>query len=165
MSTPSGSTLRQVDQNELRFNSSAAIAVLLTAYVVDRWQVVAFQAGVMLLTALHLGFGPYVLLYRLVLRPAGIVRPDLRADNPEPHRFASMIGTLVATSAAVLLATGRIVAGWGVVWLLVSLASAAVAGWCAGCFTYYMLNRLGLGGVFRHAPVAGTFPGSRPPKA
>lgn len=164
MDTTNGSGARQVDQSELRFNSSLVIAVLVTAFIIDRWQLVAFQAGVMLLTALRFGLGPYVILYRAVLRPAGVVRPDLRADNPEPHRFAAMVGTIVAATAAYLLATGRSVAGWALVWLLMSLATAAVAGWCAGCFTYYMLNRLGLRSVFRYAPIAGTFPGSRPPK-
>jgi hypothetical protein len=165
MSTESRSSARQVDQGELRFNSSLVIAVLVTAFITDRWQLVAFHAGVMFLTALHLSLGPYVLLYRAVLRRAGLVRPDLRPDNPEPHRFAAMIGTIVASSGAYLLATGRTVAGWGVVWLLISLATAAVAGWCAGCFTYYAMNRLGLRAVFRYGPIAGTFPGSRPPKA
>jgi hypothetical protein len=164
MSATGGASGRLVDQNELRTNSALVIAVLWTAFVTDRWEIVAFQAGAMLLTALHLSLGPYVILYRTVLRPAGIVRPDPRADNPEPHRFASMVGTIVASTATYLLATGRSVAGWGVVWLLISLATTAVAGWCAGCFTYYMMNRLGLGGLFKYAPVAGTFPGSRPPK-
>lgn len=164
MNPTGGAAARQVDQNELRVNSSLVIAVLALAFVTDRWQLVAFQAGVMALTALRLSLGPYVLLYRAVLRPAGIVRPDLRVDNPEPHRFAAMVGTIVASTATYLLVTGRSIAGWAVVWLLMSLATTAVAGWCAGCFTYYTMNRLGLRGLFKHAPIAGTFPGSRPPK-
>lgn len=160
----SGSSVREVDQNELRFNSSLAIAVLATAFIANRWQLVAFQAGVMSLTALRFGSGPYVLLYRTLLRPAGILREDRRADNPEPHRFASMVGAIVASTATYLLATGRSTAGWAAVWLLISLAVIAVAGWCAGCFTYYTLNRLGLRGWFPYAPISGGLPGARPPK-
>jgi hypothetical protein len=155
---------RTVDQNELRVNSTLVITVLITAFVINRWELVAFQAGALFLTTLHLSLGPYVALYRHVLRPAGIVKPDLRVDNPEPHRFAAMFGTVVASTATYLLATGRSVAGWGFVWLLMSLAAAGFAGWCAGCFTYYMLNRLGLRGVFKYTPIEGTFPGVRPPK-
>jgi hypothetical protein len=159
------SNVRQVDQNELRVNATLVVTVLVTAFIVNRWELVAFQAGALFLTALHLSLGPYVALYRHILRPAGIVKPDLRVDNPEPHRFAAMFGTIVASSATYLLATGRSVAGWAMAWLLITLAAAGLAGWCAGCFTYYMMNRLGLRRVFKHAPIQGTFPGARPPKA
>jgi uncharacterized protein DUF4395 len=156
---------RKVDQNELRVNSALVITVLVTAFVFNRWELVAFQTLALFLTAAHLSLGPYVVLYRHVLHRAGIVKPDLRVDNPEPHRFAAMFGTMVSSAATYFLATGRSVAGWGLVWLLIALASAGLAGWCAGCFTYYMMNRLGLRGLFRYTPVEGTFPGARPPKS
>lgn len=156
---------RTVDQNELRVNATLVITVLITAFVIDRWELVAFQSCALFLTTVHLSLGPYIVLYRSLLRPAGIVKPDLRVDNPEPHRFAAMFGTIVSSTAAYFLATGRSVAGWGLVWLLISLAAAGLAGWCAGCFTYYMMNRLGLRRLFRYAPINGTFPGVRPPKA
>lgn len=158
------SNTRKVDQNELRVNQIMVICVLITAFVVNRWELVAFQAGAFFLTALNLSLGPYVILYRHVLRPAGIVKQDIRADNPEAHRFATMFGTVVVSSAAYFLATGNSVWGWGLVWLLISLASVGYAGWCAGCFTYYMMNRLGFRGQFKYAPIKGTFPGVRPPK-
>jgi hypothetical protein len=155
---------RTVDQNELRVNATLVVTVLITAFVINRWELVAIQAAALFLTTVQLGLGPYVALYRYILRPAGIVKPDLRVDNPEPHRFAAMFGTIVASTAAYLLAAGRAVAGWGLVWLLIILAAAGLGGWCAGCFTYYMMNRLGLGGLFKHPPIKGTFPGARPPK-
>jgi len=156
--------LNNVDQSELRVNSALVIIGLVTAFVIKRWELVAFQAGALFLTTLHLSLGPYVALYRHILRPAGIVKPDLRVDKAEPHRFATMFGTIVATTAAYLLATGRNGAGWGLVWLLISLATAGFSGWCAGCFVYYIMNRLGFRKLFKHAPVANTFPGLRPPK-
>ncbi|SRR6266545_3894179 len=158
-------TGRSVDQNELRVNQILVITVLVTASIINRWELVAFQAAALFLTALHSSLGPYVILYRHILRPAGIVKPDFRADNPEPHRFAATFGTIVAATATYLLATGRSVAGWELAWLLIFLAAAGLAGWCAGCFTYYLLNRLGLRRLFRHTPIKGTFPGARPPKA
>ena len=158
------SNSRRVDQSELRVNQAMVITVLTTAFIVDRWELVAFQAGAFILTAANLSLGPYVVLYRKVLRPAGLVKPDIRVDNPEPHRFATMFGASVVSAAAFLLATGRSLAGWGLVWLLITLAAAGFAGWCAGCFTYYSMNRLGLHRLFRYAPVKGIFPGVRPPK-
>ncbi len=154
-----------VDQSDLRVNATLSVTVLVTAFIVDRWELVAFQACVLFLTAINPNLAPYIALYRHILRPAGIVKPDSRVDNLAPHRFAALFGTVVASTAAYLLATGRSNVGWGMVWLLISLAGAGFAGWCAGCFTYYMMNRLGLRGVFKYAPIKGTFPGVRPPKA
>ncbi len=154
-----------VDQSDLRVNASLAVTVLVTAFVINRWELVAFQAAALFLTAVNPGLGPYIAFYRRILRPAGIIKPDIRVDNLGPHRFAALFGTAVASSAAWLLATGRSVAGWSLVWLLIFLAGANVAGWCAGCFSYYMMNRLGLRSLFKYAPIEGTFPGLRPPKA
>jgi len=156
---------RIVDQAEMQVQRFFTIAVLLTAFVLDRWELVAVQSVIFGLTFLNPGFSPYIALYRHILQPAGLIRPDRRLDNPEPHRFASLIGLLVSLSAAVLLASGYASMGWGLVWLIVVLAGIAFAGWCAGCFTYYMVNRLGVKGFFRNAPISGAFPGSRPPRA
>ena len=143
---------------------AGGVALLAAAFVLDRWELVAFQAAALLLTALSLRLGPYVLLYRAVLRPAGLVKADVRVDNLAPHRFAALFGTAVAGSAAYLVASGKGTLGWGLVWLLISLASLNFAGWCAGCFTYYWLHRSGLRSLFPQAPIAGTFPGARPPR-
>lgn len=156
--------LSSVDQNELRVNTALVIIGLATAFVINRWELVAFQAGALFLTALHPSLGPHVAVYRHILRPAGIVTPDLRVDRMEPHRFATTFGMIVTTTAAYLLATGRSVAGWGLVWLLISLATVGFSGWCAGCCIYYTMNRLGFRRLFKHSPLAGTSPGGRPSK-
>ncbi|MCK9420679.1 MAG: DUF4395 domain-containing protein [Nitrospirae bacterium] len=154
-----------IDQTELRVHQFFIIIVFLTAYVLDQWELVALQSVIFCLTFLNPGFSPYIALYRHVLQPTGLFRPDLRPDNWAAHRFASMIGLLVSASAAYLLATGSASIGWGLVWLIIVLAGIAFSGWCAGCYTYYLLNRLGLKGFFSHAPIGGAFPGARPPKA
>jgi hypothetical protein len=154
-----------VDQTELRVNQFFTIIMFLTAFVLDRWELVALQSVIFGLAFLNLRFSPYVALYHYVLQPTGLVRPDLRLDNMAAHRFATMIGILVSSSAAYLLAAGYASIGWSLVWLIIILAGIAFSGWCAGCFTYYMLNRLGLKGFFKNAPICGVFPGSRPPKS
>jgi hypothetical protein len=155
---------RVVDQAEMRVQQFGVITLFLTAFVLDRWELVALQTVIFGLTFLNPRFSPFIALYRHVLQPVGLIRPDRRPDNEEPHRFATMIGLLVSSSATVLLAAGYASIGWGLVWLIVVLACIAFAGWCAGCFSYYMLNRLGLKGFFNYSPIGGAFPGSRPPK-
>ncbi len=154
--------VRKVDQNELRTNQALAITLLISAYILDDWRLVAVQSGVFLLTTISPWLGPYVLLYRILLKPLGIIKPDPRIDNPEAHRFATTVGIAVSGFASYFLFTGAAVAGWALVWLIVLLGALAFFGWCAGCFTYYVIHRLGIGGFFRHAPVPGSFPGARP---
>jgi hypothetical protein len=164
MKSKANEKAQMIDQSELRTNQLCVIAALLTSFVLDRWEVIAVQALFFALATLHPRLGPYGALYRNVLRPLGLARPDVRADNGEAHRFAGLVGMIVASSAAYLVASGHGLIGWGLVWLMVVLAAAAYAGWCAGCFSYYMLHRLGLTTYFRRPPINGVFPGARPPR-
>jgi hypothetical protein len=158
--------IRYLDQSEIRTQQALGPLLLMTAYVVASWRLVALQAGILLLTARYYDLGPYVLLYRLVLKPLRILEPDVRADNPEPHRFAAIFGGTVLSIAAYLLAARGAMAGWMLSWMVAILGGIAFFGWCAGCFMYYMLNRLGVGGFFGRAPIDGSaFPGARPPKS
>lgn len=106
---------------------------------------------------------PFSLLYRYVISPSGIMRSDYRLDNIQPHKFGQLIGALTVVIALGLITYGATVAGWSVVVVLILLTVVSYAGWCIGCFLYYQLNRLGLGGFFSHAPKdKSAFPGSRP---
>jgi hypothetical protein len=90
------------------------------------------------------------------------VKPDVLADNPEPHRFAQGFGAVVLAAGAIALFAGLPLLGWSLVWLVIALAALNLfAGFCAGCAVYYWLNRLNVPG-FVQSPPEGTFPGMRP---
>jgi hypothetical protein len=92
-------------------------------------------------------------IYQHGLRPAGIVKPDVVADNPEPHRFAQGLGGVVVAGSVAALLGGQAVLGWILAWVVVALAALNLfLGFCAGCFVYYQLNRLGVPG-FAHGPL------------
>lgn len=155
----------EVDQNELRFNQVLVSLMLLLAFFMSSWKWVAFQAGVFFIASLMPRLHPYRLIYVYLFLPLKIVKPDLREDRSEAHRFAVLLGFLMTTLSSYLIASGYSQIGWGIVWLIVALTVIAVLGWCAGCFTYYMLNRFGLSRFFKHGPVSCTIPGARPPKS
>ena len=74
-------------------------------------------------------------------------------DNPEPHRFAQGFGGVVLLAAIAALATGAMALGWALVGVVVVLAALNLfLGFCAGCFVYYQLNKLGVPG-FTHSPL------------
>ncbi|RDH84109.1 MAG: hypothetical protein DIZ80_08230 [endosymbiont of Galathealinum brachiosum] len=156
--------IQQVDQNELRVMQFCVMLMLLTGFILNQWEVIAAQVVIFLLTVISTSLNPFILLYRFILRPLNIINSDYREDHLQPHRFASSIGFFVSSCSVYFLITGNDVIGWGLSVLIVILGVFALSGWCAGCFSYYMINRIGLKGFFKYSPVNDSFPGARPPK-
>lgn len=145
--------LRQVDQNGLKTGQTLTIGLLILGFVLDVWPLVAFVALAQLLGALGTPYAPYALFYRHVLRDGGIVQPRVLPDNPEPHRFAMLVGAVFNGVATLALLTGLPLLGWVLVGIVVILANLNLwVGFCLGCWVYYRLNRLGVPG-FKYAPV------------
>ncbi|HEX6387119.1 MAG TPA: DUF4395 domain-containing protein [Anaerolineae bacterium] len=146
-------SVRKVDQSALKVNQAFIIGLLVLAFVLDNVWLVAFVGAVMLLGTAVPSLSLFKRIYQNGLRPAGIVKPDVIADNPEPHRFAQGFGGVVVAASVVVLLAGQAVAGWLLAWVVIVLAALNLfLGFCAGCFVYYQLNRLGVPG-FAHGPL------------
>ncbi|MCZ7543959.1 MAG: DUF4395 domain-containing protein [Anaerolineae bacterium] len=146
-------TVRKVDQAALRTNQASIIGLLIAAFVANAWPVVTFVAAVMLIGTVWPEAALFKWLYRRALRPAGLVKPDVIPDNPEPHQFAQGVGGVVLLLSTAAFLLGARVIGWAAAWLVIALAAANLfLGFCAGCFIYYQLNRLGVPG-FTVAPL------------
>lgn len=155
-----------VDHSAIKTGQALAVAVLAMAFLTNRWEPVAALAAIFLVSGLAFDWGPFTLIYRFVLKPIGLVRPDMRNDNVQPHRFGQMVGAASAAAAAAALYAGHALLGWILVWVLIVLTTVSFFGWCIGCFIYYQLNRFGLRGFFGKTPTdRETFLGSRPRKA
>ncbi|HRF46018.1 MAG TPA: DUF4395 family protein [Anaerolineales bacterium] len=157
----SDAPLVKVDHAALRVNQATIITLAVLGFVVNAPWLVALVAAVMTIGTLlqRPGFKP---LYASVLKPLGWVKPDVIADNAEPHVFAQGLGAAFLWGATIALFAGAGVLGWALTWLVIALAALNLfAGFCAGCFVYYWLARLKAPG-FLKTPPAGTFPGLRP---
>jgi hypothetical protein len=151
----SNTTLRKVDHSALRTNQAFIIALLLAAFLFNLWPLVAFVSAVMITGTIFPEAGLFKRIYRHLLKPAGIIRPDVIADNPEPHLFAQGLGGAFTLASTLALLAGAGTLGWALTWLVIVLAALNLfLGFCAGCFVYYQLNRLGIPG-FKAAPVRG----------
>lgn len=134
-----------VDQTALRVNQASIVTLLLLAFLLDQFWLVALVALVMLVGTVWPQAGLFKLFYSRVLRPAGIARPQMEPDAPQPHLFAQGLGGLVLLAAVVALEVGALVIGWLLVGLVILLAAINLfLGFCAGCFIYYQLDRRGL---------------------
>ena len=147
---------RKVDHSALRTNQAFIIGLLLIAFIVNTLWLVAFVAFVMLLGTFVPRLSLFKAVYLYFLKPRGIVKPDVKADNPEPHLFAQGVGGTFLAVATIAFALGLSFLGWVLTWIVIGLASLNLfAGICVGCLMYYWFNRLGVPG-FNHTRVTET---------
>lgn len=148
MASASGSTARSAgvtDHSALRTNQAFIIVLLTAAFVLSQPWLVAFVCAVMLLGTALPQAALFQRIYRDVLRPSGAVRPDVRHESAAPHRFAQGMGGTVLLLAGVALFAGAAPLGWALALLVVALAAVNLfGGFCAGCFVFFQLQRLGL---------------------
>lgn len=136
-------TAARFDRTALKVNQAAIITLLLIAFVVNLPWLVALVAAVMALGTASPQLALFQRLYRDVLRPAGLLRPDLHAEDAAPHRFAQGFGAGVLVAASLALFGGLGLLGWVLTLVVVVLAAINLLfGFCAGCFVYLQLARL-----------------------
>lgn len=145
--------LRRVDQTGLKTGQALTIILLILGFVLNSWLLVALVAVAQLLGALDTPFAPYRWFYQQVVKPSGLVKPNVIEDNPEPHRFAMLVGGVFNSVATVALWAGAPALAWVLVWIVIVLANLNFwLNFCLGCWMYYQFNRLGVPG-FTHAPI------------
>lgn len=108
--------------------------------------VVAIGALALAISAVAPSLSPFRLLYRGVVVPLGLLKPRIVEDDPAPHRFAQGVGAAFLIAATVVLfLSGATTLGWVLDLIVFVLAGINLTvGFCAGCFVYYHLGRLGL---------------------
>ena len=146
-------SLPKVDQNGLKTGQALTIILLVLAFVINSWVLVGFVAVAQLLGGLGLPIAPYRLIYQNIVKPSGIVKPQIEQDNPQPHRFAMLVGAVFNGTATLALLLGVPIVAWVLVWIVIALANLNFwLNFCLGCWMYYQFNRLGVPG-FTVAPV------------
>ena len=145
--------LRKVDHSGLRTGQAITIAALLIGFILNSWVLVVFVAVSQLLAGIDAPFAPYRVIYQRIVKPSGLVKPNVIADNPEPHRFAMLLGGIMNGIATILLLAGVPTPAWVLVWIVIALANLNFwLNFCLGCLIYYQLNRLHVPG-FAQAPI------------
>ncbi|MBZ0295765.1 MAG: DUF4395 domain-containing protein [Anaerolineae bacterium] len=139
--------IRKVDHSGLKTGQGLTIILLIAAFVLNSWLLVAFVALAQFLGALDVSFAPYRLFYKHIVKPSGLIKPNVQMDNPEPHRFAMLVGAVFNGAATLALLAGQPIVAWVLVGIVVVLANLNFwLNFCAGCWMYYLFNRLGVPG-------------------
>jgi hypothetical protein len=133
----------QVDRTALRVNQAFIIGFLALAFLLDQPWLVAFVFAVMAIGTAFPQAALFQRIYRDVLRPAGLLKPDVQQEEAAPHRFAQGMGAAVLLIATLALFAGAAPLGWGLAFVVIALAAVNLFfGFCAGCFVYFQLQRL-----------------------
>lgn len=145
--------LPKIDQNGLKTGQALTIILLVLGFVLNSWILIAFVGIAQLLGGLGLDFAPFRLIYQHIVKPTGIIKPRVEADNPQPHRFAMLVGAVFNGTATIMLLVAVPIVGWTLVWIVIALANLNFwLNFCLGCWMYYQFNRLGIPG-FTVSPI------------
>jgi len=139
-------TTPHLDAHLGKFSQASTFVLAALAFVLNQPLIILITAIILGLSALVPAIGPYRLVYRYLLVPLHIIKPHIVEDDPAPHRFAQGVGTVFLLAAwLVLFFTQATALGW-VLDLIVFVLSGLnlFVGFCAGCFVYYHLGRLGI---------------------
>jgi hypothetical protein len=133
----------QVDRTALRVNQAFIIGFLGLAFLLNQLWLVAFVCAVMAIGTVFPQAALFQRIYRDVLRPAGLLKPNVHEEDAAPHRFAQGMGAAVLLIATIALFVGAQALGWGLSFVVIALAAVNLFfGFCAGCFVYFQLQRL-----------------------
>lgn len=141
-----GEAAPRLDAHLNKFSQAGTFVLAGLAFVLFQPVVVLIVGIILALSALAPAIGPYRLIYRYILVPLHVLKPRIVEDDPAPHRFAQGVGALFTlASALVLLLFHATVAGWTLDLIVFVLSGLNLfVGFCAGCFVYYHLGRLGI---------------------
>jgi hypothetical protein len=137
---------KKVDTTALRFNQASIIALTLLGFLLNQPLPVLFVGLVLAVGTIAPQAALFKQVYLRLLKPAGLLKAKVITDDPAPHQFAQGVGALflLAASAALLVLPGSVL-GWALAWIVIVLAAInLVFNFCAGCFVYFQLDRLGL---------------------
>jgi hypothetical protein len=83
--------------------------------------------------------------YLGVLKPRGIVKPNVVQEDATPHQFAQGVGGAFLMLATISFLAGAADVGWVLVWIVIVLAFVNFAfDFCVGCQMYFQLDRFHL---------------------
>ena len=136
----------RVDTHQGKFAQGRTVLLTALPFLLNLPILVLITTLVMAWVALFPDANPYRFLYQRILLPLGLLKPRIVEDDPVPHRFAQGVGTVFLLAASIVLfLTQAPVAGWTLDLLVFVLAGINLTtGFCAGCFVYYQLGRVGL---------------------
>ena len=136
---------KKVDTTALKFNQGSIIVLTLLGYLLDQPALVLFVGLVLAAGTILPGAALFKQVYLKLLKPNNILKANVIDDDPAPHQFAQGVGAIFLLGSSVALFLGAALLGWILAWIVIALAAVNLFfNFCAGCFVYYQLDKIGL---------------------
>lgn len=139
----------RVDQTAIRVNQAFIVGLTLLAFILGEdaggtWLLLGL-AVVMAAGTLSPSLALFQQLYHRLLKPRGLLGPNVVSEDPMAPRFAQGMGAAFLLGATAFLVADLPLVGWTLSWIVTTLATINLAvNFCAGCFVYFQLARLGV---------------------
>lgn len=136
----------KVDLTALKFNQATLVVLLSVSYLLNLNWLVGFVALVLLVGTILPEAALFKSIYKYFLKPAKILKPKISIEDSSPHQFAQALGGIMLAASFLFLSIFNLqLLGWAFVLFVVALAFVnLVFNFCAGCFVYFQLGKLGL---------------------
>ena len=153
--------LQNVDHSSIKVSQITLIFLNILAFIINSHWLVVLTTFFMLVGVLSKK-PAFSVVYKYGLKLLNLVKAEILKDNPEPHQFAQLLGTIFMAIGSSFLLLRVPIVGWVFIWIVIALAALnAFGGFCVGCAIYYWFGRLNISG-FTKEPPPGTTPGRRP---
>jgi len=135
------------DKSALTFNQLSIVTLTTLGFILNQPLFPVFVAAVLIGGSLTPALAVFKLIYKHAVKPLHLMTPEIVEESSAPHEFAQLLGGCFLGSGSVLLLLGSTTPGWALAWVVILLALAnLVFGFCAGCFVYFQLGKLGVPG-------------------
>jgi hypothetical protein len=140
-----GESIPRIDAHLGKFSQGCTVLLTGLAFLFQLPIIIAVTALILALSAFVPEISPYRLIYKGIVVPLGLLKPRIVEDDPSPHRFANVIGTVFLVASAMVLFFTPLKTLGLVLDLIIFVLSTInlTVGFCLGCFMYYHLGRLG----------------------
>ncbi len=144
----------KLDRSALKFNQGAIVIFTALAFLLNNSWITAFVAAVMLIGTIYPKAGLFKLIYLRILKPLGLIKPDIVEEDNSPHQFAQGLGgVFLLFSFLFTNILGLLSLGWLLDIIVLALAFINLTvNFCLGCFIYFQLIKLGM---FKSTSAAG----------
>lgn len=139
----------KVDKSALKFNQIFIVLLVSVSFVINLPGLIALTSAVMIIGSLFQEASLFRIVYLNIIKPSGIMKPEIVHESNSPHLFSQRMGGIVLLISFLLLEfiqTGTgIITGWSISILVAVLAFINVAlNFCTGCWIYFQLQKSGL---------------------
>ena len=135
----------KLDRSAIKFNQGSIVVLAAVAFLLNIPLIVVFTSLVMLIGTIFPKAGLFKLVYKYIAKPAGIIKPNIVKEDNSPHQFAQGLGGIFLAVSFIALTAKLVILGWILAFIVLVLAFINLTiNFCAGCFIYFQLYKLGI---------------------